>query len=96
MPYIQLAMLLAALATVGPFSIDTYLPALHAIGDDLGASQLQVQQTLTAYMLPMAAMVLWHGALSDAWGRKRVIVASMLLFALAWRWPRPSSTRSRR
>ncbi len=83
MPYIQLAMLLAALATVGPFSIDTYLPALHAIGDDLGASQLQVQQTLTAYMLPMAAMVLWHGALSDAWGRKRVIVASMLLFALA-------------
>ena len=83
MPYIQLAMLLAALATVGPFSIDTYLPALHAIGSDLGASQLQVQQTLTAYMLPMAAMVLWHGALSDAWGRKRVIVVSMLLFALA-------------
>jgi hypothetical protein len=32
MPYIQLAALLAALATVGPFSIDTYLPALHAIG----------------------------------------------------------------
>lgn len=83
MPYIQLALLLAALATVGPFSIDTYLPALHAIGSDLGASQLQVQQTLTAYMLPMAAMVLWHGALSDAWGRKRVIVVSMLLFALA-------------
>ncbi|MDD2988809.1 MAG: multidrug effflux MFS transporter [Zoogloea sp.] len=83
MPYIQLAALLAALATVGPFSIDTYLPALHAIGTELKATPLEVQQTLTAYMLPMGAMVLWHGAFSDAWGRKPVIVVSMLLFALA-------------
>ena len=83
MSYIQLAALLAALATVGPFSIDTYLPALHAIGTDLGASAVQTQQTLTAYMLPMAVMVLWHGAISDALGRKRVIVVSMLLFAAA-------------
>ena len=66
MPYIQLAALLAALATVGPFSIDTYLPALHAIGEELNATPLEVQQTLTAYMLPMGAMVLWHGAFSDA------------------------------
>ncbi len=83
MPYVQLAALLAALATVGPFSIDTYLPALHAIGADLGATTVQTQQTLTAYMLPMALMVLWHGAISDAYGRKRVIVVSMLLFTLA-------------
>ncbi len=83
MPHIQLAALLAALATVGPFSIDTYLPALHAIGADLGVSTAETQQTLTAYMLPMALMVLWHGALSDAFGRKRVIVVSMLLFAAA-------------
>lgn len=83
MPYAQLAMLLAALATVGPFSIDTYLPALHAIGSDLQADPVQVQQTLTAYMLPMGIMVLWHGAFSDAWGRKPVILVSMLLFMLA-------------
>lgn len=83
MSYIQLAALLAALATVGPFSIDTYLPALHAIGDELNASPVEIQQTLTAYMLPMGVMVLWHGAFSDAWGRKPVIVVSMLLFALA-------------
>ncbi|MBP8133112.1 MAG: multidrug effflux MFS transporter [Zoogloea sp.] len=83
MPYVQLAALLAALATVGPFSIDTYLPALHAIGADLHATQIEVQQTLTAYMLPMGVMVLWHGAISDAYGRKRVILVSMLLFMLA-------------
>ncbi len=83
MPYVQLAALLAALATVGPFSIDTYLPAFHAIGAELHATPEQVQLTLTAYMLPMGVMVLWHGALSDAWGRKPVIVGSMLLFGLA-------------
>ena len=83
MPYVQLAALLAALATVGPFCIDTYLPAFHAIGAELHATPEQVQLTLTAYMLPMGVMVLWHGALSDAWGRKPVIVGSMLLFGLA-------------
>ena len=55
-------------------SIDTYLPALHAIGTRSGVSTAATQQTLTAYMLPMALMVLWHGALSDAFGRKREIV----------------------
>ena len=37
MPYVQLAALLAALATVGPFSIDTYLPAFSGIAAALGA-----------------------------------------------------------
>ncbi|MDD3354656.1 multidrug effflux MFS transporter [Zoogloea sp.] len=83
MPYAQLAALLAALATVGPFSIDTYLPALQAIGSDLGVSQAEVQQTLTAYMLPLGVMVLWHGALSDAFGRKPVLVAALLVYTLS-------------
>jgi DHA1 family bicyclomycin/chloramphenicol resistance-like MFS transporter len=50
--------ILAALAMIGPFSIDTYLPAFPAIAADLGATQLQVQQTLTAYLLPFA-MARW-------------------------------------
>lgn len=83
MPYALLAGLLAALSTVGPFAIDTYLPALPAIGREFGASPAQVQHTLDAYMLPLGLMVMWHGAFSDAWGRKPVIVVSMLLFALA-------------
>ena len=43
MPYALLAGLLAALSTVGPFAIDTYLPALPAIGREFGASPAQVQ-----------------------------------------------------
>ena len=78
-----IAVLLAALAAIGPFSIDTYLPSFHDIGQSLAATPLQVQQTLTAYLLPFAFMALWHGALSDALGRRRVILAAQALFVLA-------------
>ena len=78
-----IAILLAALAALGPFSIDTYLPSFPEIGEALGATPLQVQQTLTAYLLPFAIMTLWHGAISDALGRRRVILVALGLFALA-------------
>jgi DHA1 family bicyclomycin/chloramphenicol resistance-like MFS transporter len=78
-----IAVLLAALAALGPFSIDTYLPSFHDIGASLQATPLEVQQTLTAYMLPFAIMALWHGAISDALGRRRVILVSLALFGLA-------------
>lgn len=79
----RLAPLLAALAAVGPFSIDAYLPAMNEIGQSLHASPLAVQQTLTAYMLPFAVMTLWHGSISDAIGRRRVILWGMAAYALA-------------
>ena len=78
-----LAGLLAALTALGPFSIDTYLPAFPAIGAGLSASPLEVQQSLTAYMLPFTLMILWHGPLSDALGRRRVILAGLAVFGLA-------------
>ena len=49
----KLALLLAALAMLGPFSVDAYLPAFPSIEHSLSASALQVQQTLTAYMLSL-------------------------------------------
>lgn len=78
-----LVALLAALTSIGPFAVDAYLPALTAIGEDLRVSTLSVQQTLTAYMVPFALMSLWHGALSDALGRRTVILWSSALFLLA-------------
>lgn len=81
--YHMLAILLAALAMLGPFAIDTYLPAFPNIQSSLHASGLEVQQTLTAYMLAFAVMILWHGALSDSFGRRNIIIGSMVLFALA-------------
>ena len=77
------ALLLAALSALGPFSIDAYLPSFPEIAASLDASPLDVQQTLTAYLIPFAAMALWHGAISDALGRRRVILWALALFALA-------------
>jgi len=78
-----LAALLAALAAVGPFSIDAYLPSMPEIGRVFTAPPLLVQQTLTAYLAPFALMTLWHGAISDALGRRRVTLVALALFLLA-------------
>lgn len=78
-----LAALLAGLAMLGPFSIDTYLPAFPFIAGDLGAGTLAIQQTITVYMLAYAFMMLWHGALSDALGRRPIVLAGLLVYAFA-------------
>lgn len=79
----NVALLLAALSALGPFAIDTYLPSFHDIGQSLQATPLQVQQTLTFYLVPFAIMALWHGAISDALGRRRVLLVSLALFGLS-------------
>lgn len=78
-----LAVLLAAMNAIGPFSTDTHLPAFPAIGTGLGATPIEVQQTLGAFLLPFAFMMLWHGPLADALGRRRVLLAAFALYALA-------------
>jgi DHA1 family bicyclomycin/chloramphenicol resistance-like MFS transporter len=79
----MLAFVLAALAAIGPFSIDAYLPAFPDMAASLGATQLEVQQTLTAYLAAYALMVLWHGALADRYGRRVVLLVSTAVFVLA-------------
>ena len=79
----SLAALLAALSMLGPFSVDMYLPAFPAIGSEFGASPIALQQTLSAYLFAFAFMMLWHGALSDALGRRPVVLGSLAIYALA-------------
>lgn len=67
---------------LGPFSIDTYLPSFPAIAGDFSITALQLQQTLSAYLLPFAFMTLFHGTLSDSFGRRPVILVSLVCFAL--------------
>nr|WP_315485406.1 multidrug effflux MFS transporter [uncultured Undibacterium sp.] len=80
---VGLATLLAALSMLGPFSIDAYLPAFASIQASLNTSSIEVQQTLTAYMLSFAVMTLWHGALSDSFGRRNVVLVALVVFAIA-------------
>ena len=68
-PAWALSLLLACLGMLGPFAVDTYLPAFAGIRASLGATPLQMQQTLSAYLFGFAAMNLFHGALADSFGR---------------------------
>ncbi|MDZ5663155.1 multidrug effflux MFS transporter [Nocardioides sp. S-58] len=74
---------LAMLSMIGPFSIDTPFPAFASMGDELSVTAAQLQLVVTVYMLAFAAMSLFHGPLSDAVGRKPVIVWSLVVYALA-------------
>ncbi len=74
---------LAALAALAPFAIDTYLPAFHVMAESLGATDVEVQQSLTFYLFPYAVMTLWHGAISDAIGRIATIKWGLGIFVLA-------------
>jgi DHA1 family bicyclomycin/chloramphenicol resistance-like MFS transporter len=82
-PRWALAALLACLGMLGPFSIDTYLPAFTGIARSIGASPVQMQQTLSAYLFGFAVMNLFHGALSDSFGRRPVVLWGVAAFTVA-------------
>jgi len=79
----KLTWLLAALSMLGPFSIDTYLPAFPTMQAALPATEVQMQLTLTVYFIGFAIVSLFHGAISDSIGRKPVIVGTMCVHAAA-------------
>ncbi|PXV58621.1 MFS transporter, DHA1 family, bicyclomycin/chloramphenicol resistance protein [Dyella jiangningensis] len=79
----SLPWLLAGLSMIGPFSIDAVFPAFPLIGQRFGVDSTGLQQLISMYLVTYAVMSLFHGAISDAIGRKPVIVAGMLVYALA-------------
>ncbi|MFN9807557.1 MAG: multidrug effflux MFS transporter [Betaproteobacteria bacterium] len=81
-PRWALSLLLACLGMLGPFAVDTYLPAFGSISRALDASPVQMQQTLSAYLAGFALMNLFHGALADSFGRRPVILWGVALFTL--------------
>jgi MFS transporter, DHA1 family, multidrug resistance protein len=82
-PRWALAALLALLGMLGPFSIDTYIPAFSGIAAAVGATPVEMQQTLSAYLFGFAFMTLFHGALSDSFGRRPVVLWGIAVFTLA-------------
>jgi len=75
-----LILILAALSMLGALSIDAYLPALTAIGRDFAATEAAVQQSLTVYVCAFACMTLFYGTLSDSFGRRPVILWSLVIY----------------
>ena len=74
-------LVLAMLSMIGPFSIDTPFPAFAEMGEALEVSSGELQLVVTAYMLAFASMSLFHGPLSDAIGRRPVIMGSLVAYA---------------
>src|SRR3546814_20049505 len=67
----------------GPLSIDAILPAFPAMGAGLGADKLAMQQTISVYLISYALMSMVHGPLSDAMGRRRVLIGGLMMLVLA-------------
>jgi DHA1 family bicyclomycin/chloramphenicol resistance-like MFS transporter len=79
---LPLSLVVAALAMLAPFTIDTYLPSFPDIAAELAASHAQMQQTLSLYLLAFAVSTLIYGPLSDSFGRRRVILLALVIYTL--------------
>lgn len=79
----HLALLLGLITAVGPFAIDSYLPALPTLGASLNASPAAVQMSLTVFFMIIGVCQLFYGPISDVFGRKPPIYAGLVIFALA-------------
>ena len=70
-------------SSLGPFAVNAYVPGFFEMTDDFGVSFVAVQQTMTVYLAGFALAALFVGALSDALGRRTVLLAGMALFIAA-------------
>ncbi len=75
--------LLASLAMIGPFTIDTVFPGFAAMGRDFGVGDAAMQQVTSVYLISFAVMSVLHGPISDALGRKPVMLGGLSIYVLA-------------
>jgi len=80
---VRMIAVLGALVALGPLTIDMYLPALPKIADDLSVSSSVAQLTLTGTLAGLALGQLIVGPLSDSLGRRRPLMAGIVLHMLA-------------
>lgn len=78
-----LVFVLGMLVALGPFTIDLYLPALPTIADQLHTTSSAVQLTLTGTLAGLGAGQLLIGPLSDAFGRRRPLLAGTAVHVVA-------------
>jgi DHA1 family bicyclomycin/chloramphenicol resistance-like MFS transporter len=68
---------------LGPFSIDTPFPAFREMSRDFGVTSDEMQLVVSAYLVSFGLMSPFHGPLSDALGRKPVIVGGVAVYVVA-------------
>jgi DHA1 family bicyclomycin/chloramphenicol resistance-like MFS transporter len=75
-----LTIIAALLAMIGPFSIDAYLPSFPDIETEFGISRAMLSQSLAVYLLAFSISTLAWGPLADRYGRRVVILVSMVIY----------------
>jgi DHA1 family bicyclomycin/chloramphenicol resistance-like MFS transporter len=80
---IRLVLLLGSLSAFGPLSNDMYLPALPQLANDLGVGASAAQLTLTTCLAGLAVGQLVSGPMSDRFGRRRPLLAGVVVYAVA-------------
>ncbi|MEU9110566.1 multidrug effflux MFS transporter [Streptomyces sp. NPDC048483] len=76
-------LVLGGLTAVPPLSMDMYLPALPQVTAALHSPAATVQLTLTTCLAGMALGQMIVGPMSDKWGRRRPLLAGMVIYVLA-------------
>lgn len=79
----RMIVVLGLLVALGPLTIDMYLPALPKIAEDLSVSSSVVQLTLTGTLAGLALGQLIVGPLSDSLGRRKPMIAGILVHMVA-------------
>ncbi len=82
-PEPAILVILASLGMIGPFAIDTVFPSFNLMAADLGVDPISLQQLVSVYLLGFAVMSPFHGPVSDAAGRRVVVITGLLVFAVA-------------
>lgn len=79
----QMAMLLASLISIMPFSIDAYLPALPQIATSLSTDIHHIEKSLSSFIFGVAIGQLLGGSLSDIKGRRNIALTGLGIYILA-------------
>ena len=74
---------LGSLIAIGPFSIDTYLPAFGLIAGDFGVDTAAIGITLTTYFIGIGLGQLAYGPLMDRYGRRKPLIVALVLYIIA-------------
>lgn len=79
----QLVLALASLAAITPLAIDMYLPAFPSIAKSLQTPIPNVEISLSLFFFGMAMGQLFGGPISDAYGRRPMVIIGLILFGIS-------------
>ena len=79
----KLTLLVSLLSMIGPFTIDTYLPAFESMENDFRVTRALMTQTLGSYLMAFAISTIIWGAIADWIGRKPVILMALGSYCFA-------------